>query len=230
MRLERVLLAHAARFVSLATANLYIRDAVRLLQERYDFVQVPTTPEELLPEQGQPLLFEHGRLVHAGRSIVIHKFQIYQQALVAETGLTTDDSDIVLDDLIQAGSERGLIRASGAGRIYGSQLEFRFDGSLDAACPASRLLGKSLSDAMARYGAHPSPIPTPKVIGVAIQPDPLRVRLQADFRIERREGVSYDDNLHFSQAPLRTSDHVAALEEFDQTVVATARAGALGNS
>jgi len=223
MRLEKVLLAHAARIIGLATANLYMRNAVRMLQERYEFVQVPTTADQLLPEEGQPLVFEHGQLVHEGRPIVIHKLQIYRQAMVVETGLTTDDSDLVLGDLIRAGRERGLITRVGTPLLYISQLEIGLDSTLEQACPISRAIGARLLEVLTRYAYGPPSFPMPQVFGIAMKPDPQKQQMPCDFRIEKREGASYDDTLHFSQAPLRTSDHVAVLEEFDRLNAGTSR-------
>jgi hypothetical protein len=48
--------------------------------------------------------------------------------------------------------------------------------------------------------------------------DPSKLPLLLDFRVERRVGAPYDQNVYYSGAPLRTADHVAVLEEFERAM------------
>ena len=42
--------------------------------------------------------------------------------------------------------------------------------------------------------------------------------LAGSFLIDHRAGVPYDENRYYSQAPLKTDDHVAALVELDRVL------------
>jgi hypothetical protein len=108
---------------------------------------------------------------------VIHKLQIYRQAMVVETGLTTDDCDLVIGDLISAGRERGLITMVGTPLLYMSQLEVRLDSTLERACPISRAIGTRLSGILTQYAYRPPPFPMPHVFGIVMKPDPQQQQM-----------------------------------------------------
>jgi hypothetical protein len=227
MTVEKVISAQAARFVSYNRVNAYLPDVVRAVHQQYGFVKGPETARELLPPDpaSQAIVFEHGKLELDGRSIIIQRFEIYSQSLVVHTETSTEDSAAVLENLIEIGrAHKWILGVSGPRQLYLSTLEFRLTTPLDEAFPPARQLADSLVRAMASYG-FPK-LATPRLIGLAVQPDPLVEPLHADIRIERRANVSYEDNLYFSQAPLRTAHHVAALEEFDRALASFVKARA----
>ena len=76
---------------------------MKKLQERYKFLKVPTTVEELFPvdPSTHPIKFEQGRFTRDDKSeVVIESFLLLPNALVAQTHTSTDDAEAFLKDYI----------------------------------------------------------------------------------------------------------------------------------
>src|SRR5262245_11898724 len=96
-------LAQTFRFFAPKAEPVYIPRLVADIQERYEFVRVPTGANELLipPEENRPLVFEHGRATLSdGRTIVVDGLRIFRSMIGVNTRTTTDDSDAVLTDML----------------------------------------------------------------------------------------------------------------------------------
>jgi hypothetical protein len=230
MNVTQVLSARAVRFVSLGTSGLYIPDAIRLVQQRYGFVRFPDTPKAILaplkPDANQPLVFRHGKLVHEQRPILIEAMEFYRQLVAVDTPNTTDDADLVLDDFLAAVNPEAL-KLSGQRRAYQSQLEVTLDAPLEAIWPTALTLGTSLASMLARYLDDAAPIVPWQLASIGLLTDPKQRTLPADFRVERRLNSNFDQNLYYAHAPLRTGDHIAALNELETWLKVQARAAAL---
>ena len=131
MIVNTVIMAKAVRFIEVK-APVYMPDIIRVIRDRYQFVKFPVSADEIIPPQidTTPVTFLHGKWEHQGRTIIVSGIELYPQFVAVNTALSTDDSDIVIEDLL------GLSDAVVAGPLqpkgYVSQLEVVLQGtSLD---------------------------------------------------------------------------------------------------
>lgn len=186
------------------------------LRERYSFLKAPQTLEEF-DVQKDGIQFQSGR--HG--DIVIERLIFYTKGIVVETRSSTKDCEQVLADLIawiqaQAGVTDALriIRT-----LYGSQLTFYSERSLDLVNPRLADLATWLSDRIAdgmetrlSYG----------VVGIHFGFDELTYQVSPGrLLIERRAEAPFSENKYFSAAPLRTEDHLEFLRRFEAVLDGT---------
>src|SRR5437588_532356 len=122
------LFAQSLRFTARRGAPVYIPDIVNRLQERYEFVRVPSTPQEVLlpPEGPTPMLFEHGRMMlPKGGQIVINDLRVYRNGVAVSTQTSTDDSDLVLSDVLEFAS--AIVAPTSDERGYVNQMQVTLD-------------------------------------------------------------------------------------------------------
>jgi len=222
MKLNAVLFAQGLCFFSPAPRPaFFIPDLIKDVQARYSFVRVPTTADEVLPlAEGKPIVFHHGKFVHDKRPILVHALHLASQWVAIETTPgTTDDADIVLSDFVNWLAP-GVREAPP--RAYVSHLEVRLDVSLDRSYPLFAMLGDMISHKLQEYGSPVVPQslarPVFEVSSVEMQPDPGEHFVSCAFRIERRIGQPFAAEMYFSQAPLRTADHIATLNTFEKVL------------
>src|SRR5437879_4947285 len=132
MRLREIVLSRSLRFIPLSRiARGYVPDTVSLMQERYHFVRVPKTAEEILSgyapptERPEGLTFAHGKLMHHDREIVIDRLIFYPQVVAIDTPTGTDDGDLVFDDLLS--QDLAIKDFADRRRAYVSQLEVELE-------------------------------------------------------------------------------------------------------
>jgi hypothetical protein len=206
MNVNKVIFAQAIRFITLKS-EVYVPDIIEQLRKRYGFVRLPVTAEDLLPANDKPVTLGHGRFVHDTRTIIVRNLDISRNLIAVETGTETDDADLVVEDILTAGVD--LVTPIEA-RLYRSQLEVVLEPQLGELFPR---LGRALASVLTLYGAPEPPPFQVSVFGMSI--DPSQFTLPCDFRIERRANFTYDQNVYFAQAPMRTADHIVTLREFE---------------
>ena len=189
---------------------------------RYGFVRTPSTPEQMLPsDPTHPIMFGHGRLVVEGREILIERLLLYNHAIAVDTTTSTDDSELVIDDLLAAFSDI-VERVEGPRpKMFISQLELKSDLILERVFTPWSALSRSLARAMASdfpNAPTDSYAPALWLNTLVMRSDPQKFVMPCDFRFERRDDRPREDMMYFSQAPLRTADHIAVLEEFERSV------------
>lgn len=212
MEIISTLLARVIHLIDIKTPLYYPR-LIGEVADRYQFVRRPSSPEEILAADG-PLAFSHGRIVVKGREIFIQGLFLYRTSIVVDVLTTTDDAELVLDDMIAWGGPSLTLDLTTPGRrMFIDQLEVHLDANLGAFSPL-RGLPEDLTRTLTRYEGKTAPMFTLSSIAFSI--DPTKLVTGCDFRIERRQGSSYEDNVYFSQAPLKTADHVAELQEIER--------------
>lgn len=217
MNVNHVLVAQAARLVHIKK-QVYLPEIIAEIRQRYGFVRVPETADEILSpaDDPRPLLFRHGKLQHGERMIVINNMSIFTAAISVQVVASTDDADVVVDDILRHGAE--LAEEADPLKLYLSQLEVVLGASLDRLSPLVDLIARGITGRLVEYG-YRSAMPPFGADSLGMQFDPAVGATPAGhFRIERRERVPFDRNTYFSQAPLRTRDHIALLEEFDRAL------------
>ena len=214
MQLLAVLLARVTAISQLnewdPRGRWYLPDFIKAMVDRYGFQKYPKTLEEYNVQTGAT--FVAGKM----GDTVIDSYTIFQGGLVVDTRSCTDNSEKILNDITEWFS--GLTGANPAGdkisrKFYLSQLSFRSDIKLDALNPKLQSLASRLTSSVSQYGKQKTEFET---TGISFQFDSQRgLRLALPLRIERLEGVPFEENKYFSAAPLPTDEHISFLNEFE---------------
>jgi hypothetical protein len=195
-------------------AHIFRPDFIIALQEQFGFVKVPAMPSEVL---GETLFFEYGKVESGGKSIIVRELRISPEwvALSAEptAGGTTDEAELALKEIADWATERFNIPPQQLAGAYGSQLEVQLEFHFALAFPMLAQLGVRVANSF--VDSRGQAIPPLEVVSIGMGTDPLKVQIATPFSIERRAGFPYEANIFFSQAPLKTSEHIAALEELE---------------
>jgi len=224
MKLTSILLGQAVRLIKInyPIGGIHMPKAVKALQERYEFVRVPTTVAEYDPSKG--VIFNHGKFTIKRSSepneIVINNMEVYNDGLVVSTTAYAEDADLFMDDVIE-----WVCKTFGSKidtnlpihKTYTSQIEFRSDVSLNAYFPQAPKFGKQITDLLESYGQRPQPFELSSFT-LYLDLEQMKIPIPSTFTISRRDKMPFSSNLYFSSAPLKTSDHLALLEELEGIV------------
>lgn len=187
--------------------GLYLPDAVRAIQSRYEFVKAPIAMEELDPGKG--ISFLHGKFQTANGPVVINRFQYFDNAITAENGSNTDDLDQFLQELIQWMLDEFSLNPNFTDfpNWYDSQVEVALEIEIgETQSEAEREISDTLNRIVSGYGHHASMRPS----GMVYSFDPSELRLHG-FSLDRRAEQPFSANLYWSRAPLQTNHHLEVL-------------------
>ena len=219
LELERVFRVEVATTVTpLQDLNpqghVYYPDLVAALVEKFNFQVFPTKPEDFNEQTG--ITFQSGKFEGG----TIEQVQIFTHGILLDTRISTDASEELLHDtLVWAKATLGLHYEDNMIKREAlvSQLTFESSLSLNKLNPVLADVSKFVTDNLpSNIGQKPSYETT----GVVINIDPTASKLTPGmFSIERRAELPFSDNKYFSNAPLSTKDHVAALEELEKALL-----------
>jgi hypothetical protein len=193
--------------------------AITPFQERYGFLRVPTKLEDF--DEGKGIKLEHGKFTVTRQGtptdIVIDSFVVYTNGIVADTRSFTDEADAFLDDAIQFAMESFKLTLPEKQRIekvYLSNLEVVLNKPTDAYFGPAAMLSNEIQKCLESYALKSIPY---TLTGTTFFMDKTKIHntVLTPFSIDRREGLSFDENIYFSSAPLKTQDHVTILEKLD---------------
>ena len=204
MKLKSLLFGQVIRTAKISGpsgGSLYGVNLVKACEARYGFLQGPRLLNDFDPTKG--ITFLHG---YFERRIVIDRFQVYNNGLLAEAKADTDDCEQFLNDVMKwVTQEAGLTFDESESRnFYTSHVEAEMDISLPEAFPKFSEFGQQIANAVRSYGHV---IPDLAVYSFALASEP-----STTFKIERREGTGSDSRTFFCTSPLRTSDQIKLLE------------------
>jgi len=222
MKFRQVQLARSIRQVATIGTGAPRADLVQRLKQTYRFMKAPEQFQEMFPtplqvQAGQGLTFQEGRFVVGNREIGINLFQISAGVLFADTRSSTDDADLFLEDYVTAANKMlpGAVTSNGPS-YYVSQVEFEME-RIPAVAPEYASAAGEIDRLLSGYGLQ---VPKYQFLGLHLSLDPLGVGVinPAPFTLERRMGFAFKSNIYFSQAPLRTKEHLALLEKLDSVL------------
>jgi hypothetical protein len=194
-------------------------ELVEAAKQRYNFVKVP------IAEKNEPFDFQIGKLKVDGKVIKIDQFVVsyigtQATSLGAATRTTTDDADLFLDDLIAWSQEEfGLDTDSLFPPAYHGQVEFVLEkGQLADRFKKLNGLGDAITKIIRGYGLNECPDFALNSFSMHFDTnDPALTKpIPTVFAVERRVTARYAENKYFSQAPLKTADHKAVLEQLEK--------------
>jgi hypothetical protein len=183
------------------------------LTERYNFAIHPTTIEQMVAEK-----IEFGQGAFGETRIDL--LEVFQDGIVVTAKSPTEGIEAFMDDLVSWGiKEFGLVKVEtqSINLAYESHLLIKSDkpilGVLDPLQNVQSLI-KKLLFASTKIDAEFEPF------GFNFSADPTKIASMkpARFIVERKVGASFDSNLYFSAAPLKTSDHLKVLELLESSL------------
>lgn len=185
------------------------------IRTRFRFSKSPGRPDEV--SLGEGIRFGAGTFaLEDGRQVEVPALTIYQDGLVAETRHSTEATDQFLTSLLDLVSKNHGLKFEGnmvQSKRYTSELIVSSDIELDR-----------LSETFSRFAAFLSTLEGASVdyraSAVSFSTDPQNPNSAQHFRFERRVGSRVAENRYFSQAALRTDDHMTAIEEWERLVSA----------
>jgi hypothetical protein len=195
-------------------SGIYTPALIGAVRERYAFAEIPTLTEAA--QQGAK--FKEGRFVSGEKIVAIQELGIYKDGIVV-VAWNTDDSDAVLDDLVTWTRQSIQIREPifWPTRLYASTLLVEFDYPLDRAFGVFAEFNRSVGAALKGAYGWEYPLETTR-IAFGTDPTQMPPHRRAEFTVERRVGVPFSENRHFSSAPLRTPVHLELLASFERFV------------
>lgn len=180
--------------------------------ERYTFLKRPMTADEILDSHNKGVIFEAGKWGEIG----IDKVVLFDWGIVIETSASTDACENVLQDMLNWGAETfgttsrpNLITQ----KNYVSEIVFSSELSLPAINPKIESLGTKITGLVGGYLGTSLPFQT---AGITLAFDPsLSKQIFTPFQITRLADTPFALKKYYSGAPLKTSDHLQVIEDFE---------------
>jgi hypothetical protein len=174
-----------------------------------------------------PVDFQAGKFSHNGKVVSVEQLVIAYignraTSLGASTRESTDASEAFLEQLIEwAAKEYKLDAEELYPKAYFSQVEFVLSKPLSHHFAELLQIGAAITTFVKGYGLENCPLF--EFGGFSMNIDAVKFEdlkpMPQPFAIERRAGSTYDENKYFSQAPLRTQDHRAILEQIERLLL-----------
>ncbi len=224
MKLLSVFGARCAWIVDMQKLNptgRSLADILSGLQQRYTFSK---SPQHLLDFNKENALEFQAGTFRRGAEGILCGLQIYSNGLIGDTISSTDDSEAFLEDLAKwLATEHKLPIPPTAivRKFYVSQLYVQSKASLSMINPKLIELANKITAQALTVDGKPRSF---AVSGLSFWTDDFGQReAPAPFKFERRYGVPPDQNEYFSMAPLRTQEHLRALDELEAILSSRAR-------
>ncbi len=194
------------------------QDIINSIRTHYQFGNFPVVRPGFIV--GGPLVFSAGRFVHGDQVFAIGQLVMLLQGDIISTS-STEDSELVLDDLMRILDETfGFrVRQASVKRSYLSTIVVEFDRTFSAYIDKNAKMEQAIND-MLPPGIEERRFKSIS-FGKVDMADPASITDQillienADFAIERRAGQPLSSNRFYCTAPMRTSDHIRALEQIE---------------
>jgi hypothetical protein len=218
MEIAAILQAKSMAFMEPVDLNskgkVFWPDLVNALVARYNFQKFPQKPEDA--DRAKGITFGMGRL----GDTVIEDLVFLPFGIVLGTRVSTEESKRLLEEAFRWGSkELGLAITPVIRWQYDSQLTFYSKVPLLAIHPGlqtlSNILTKNAAEILGEDDLKYD------LTAIAMEFDALKRKYTLGrFSIQRRENTPFSENKFFSEAPLPTSIHLKALEEFEASIAA----------
>lgn len=199
-------------FTSRTANQIYLPLLLRNFLDRYHFLKYP---ENLLATSSK-YEFAHGIFGDGA----IDTLEVYQDGFVVGSKSNTEFLDAFAEDLLDFLSDQwdiSLVKSNSVDRMYQSALVIETEKDILRPLQSADRLADAVQKSLSM------------TTGLDVEFSPFGFSLSADqakistmrppvFKIERRIGIEYQFNQYFTAAPLRTKDHLALLEDWEQAV------------
>lgn len=213
--LEKVLLGQTGRVGRVSGKDggaIYGLNLAKKCEDRYGFLEAPRRLADFDLSAG--ITFLHG---YFRDRFVIDKFQIFENGLLAEAKVDTDECEAFLNDVIGWLREVGGLQfdeAPDAPKIYLSHIEVRSNISFAKRLSDVSALGTEIGSTMRSHGYK---TPDWKLSGLAFGSGAYGDA--ASFKFEARENQQSRTDLYFASARMRTKEHLHILEKLEALFV-----------
>ncbi len=195
------------------------QETVDLVRKTYNFVSCPVVAP------GAPLppvqVYSGGKFENDGHSFAITQLVMATDGDIAVAG-NTNHAEIFLDHLVNLlNKEFGYkIQTENLAKSYRSDLVVEFEKSLEEANPIISKIQSivQIYGTKRRNPRYLTRINFAENIGVTVASAVDGVE-NTEFLIERRAGHPMEANRYYSSAPMKTEDHILALEEIEKALL-----------
>ena len=215
MELVKILNTQTARLIEFSTPsnqNVRVARLCRYVEDRYSFLQGPQVLSDYDITSG--ITFLHGFF---NSNLVIDKFQIFDQGVLAEGKINSNDLDRFIENTINGVKEQFDISTEfmTTERIFKSIVEVKCTKEIGKKLDRFNELNNILSNILESYGKTRTKY---ELYGVMLynEVQPEGTIRPGQFRFERRDGVLHSSGLYYSEAPLKTDDHLSFLHELEK--------------
>jgi hypothetical protein len=196
--------------------TVFFPDLVAKLVEKCRFQKYPQTIEDFDEQKGVEFL------AGVWDRVNVEKLTIYNNGILLDTRVSTAISEGILAEALNWAKQFGLTYRPDMIKRWGylSSLTFYSDVPLLGPEAAITTLTRRVSEKLAQ-----------RVTDANLNYKPIRLDFDFDrsqinfplaaFTIQRRGVAPFSENKYFSEAPLRSEDHLALLEEFERNVSAS---------
>jgi len=199
-------------------------ELINFVAERYQFTVRPIIHPQVPPQLMNNLSFQNGVIKIGEETLPILALVLVKDGDIA-SAIDTDLADQILDDVAQSLEERFKFRYSTTKqqRFYQSTLTVELDAAFENGVAALNKIGEIFEKETGRpsstFQIKRLAFGTGDVVATQVVTAPATLIEQIekqDFLLERRIGVPYDQPRIFSSAPLKTADHIRALEALER--------------
>lgn len=191
----------------------------RELKKRYRFEAFNMDGKAVLSvEPNSPYEFKSGAMETPNGDIPIVGLNIYVDGIGLSCA-NSENAERVLDDLLRwSQDDYGFLPLpEKVGKHPSSNLVVKFDAEIDNALNKAQGLAEMIGAAHRPHHERHGPW---HVLGLKFQPasTPEAAEIRPSFQLERRVGTHNSDAIYFTQAGLRTNEHIALLEKIEQAL------------
>ena len=196
----------------------YLPTAGAALTAQYGFQGLPTAAELSGAEPNKGITFRRGKLDLEDRAIAIDYFQIFPSGVTVCTHTNTKDSDIVLDHILKWASTQFKLEFESIrpGMAHSSQLEIRLEKSLPDLFPFLAPVGAAITESLDEWWEIK---PRYELININFWFDKTKYSafMPQIFRLDRREGIQFEQDVYYAEASLSTDKHIEVLSVLEST-------------
>lgn len=202
-----------------AAAGLPVVPAIERVRTHFQFLSWPTT----IPTPNSGYVFQQGAFNNKGKIIAITGLTIYADGIHVHTQSTTEDTDDVLAEVVTLLQDMGMrVPKAIIASYHVSTIVADFSKNINCLLTAFRSISSFIGDR--DYKA-------PLEVGLlSLYADATKLTKPFDglnptlFRIDRRVGVSFEENRYFSLANTTTEKHLEILNYIERCVFETKEA------
>ena len=192
--------------------GLAFQPVIEKLAEKYKFAKAPKNALDF--DEQKTLSFKAGTFVNSKKTAVAIGFTIYSDGFVADAVSNTDDCDEFLTEVMDwLVKEFGFVLPPNIGKGYLSQMDVECETPLVQLNPKLKTLLKYIESHVQTADGK---TPQYDVGGLSFWTEDVTKPLApAIIKFERKYNASFSANHYFSQAPMRTEEHLAFLNELE---------------
>ena len=201
------------------TRGLPITTVIYSIGDRYAFLQVPDLAKPISELDQEGYKFTDGTFVCGNENFTINEFTVYNDG-ISITSWNTDTSELFFEDLMSWAREelefRPFVREPM--KIYRSHITVRFDQPLSQMIKGFDKLSNALSTALEIHTEFSMPVDLIR-IGMGVDQSKVGNLSPVPFSLERRIGISFEEEWYFSEAPFPSKTHIKLLEELESAIL-----------